>query len=113
MNLDTFLNHICNNEHLQFADTLAVIADYYDYQATEFTNGSLVNAAGVNEGSCKVFAFAQLQQLTEAQTLNLFGEHYRDVLADPEGTGHQNIRHFMQTGWQGIHFAAMALTAKA
>jgi len=73
----------------------------------------LVNQAGTNEGSCKIFAFAQLNQLNQQQTLNLFGDYYRlDVLNNPDGTGHQNIRNFMQFGWDGIRFNGEALTAK-
>jgi HopJ type III effector protein. len=34
--------------------------------------------------------------------LSLFAEHYAAVLATPEATDHQNIRQFMQNGWDGI-----------
>ena len=112
MSLDVFLNKIRQNEAVDFAETLAVIGEHYHYQPTEFCNGELVNAAGTNEGSCKVFSFAKLHDLTEAETLCLFGEHYRDVLADPSGSGHQNIRQFMKAGWQGIEFKSVALSAK-
>ena len=66
----------------------------------------MTNAAGSNEGSCKIFAFALHQQLTPEQTLNLFGDYYQDVLNDPNGTSHQNIRNFMHSGWTGIKFAS-------
>lgn len=112
MSLDVFLDKVRQDEAVDFAETLAVIGEHYHYQPTEFSNGELVNAAGTNEGSCKVFSFAKLHELSEAQTLSLFGEHYRDVLADPNGSGHQNIRHFMQSGWQGIEFKGVALVAK-
>jgi len=70
-----------------------------------------VNSAGTNEGSCKIFAFALIHQLSEQQTLNLFGDYYRiDVLTDPNGSGHQNIRNFIRDGWQGIDFKNVALT---
>jgi hypothetical protein len=36
-------------------------------------------------------AGAQLHQLNPAQTLDLFGNFYQDVLNDPEGDSHQNI----------------------
>lgn len=112
-----FLTQINNDEDVSFDDTMRVIADNYHYTEAEFSNGSgqdkLINAAGTNEGSCKIFAFAQLEQLTQAQTLALFGDFYRkDVLKDLSGTGHQNIRNFMLSGWDGIHFNTPALTAK-
>lgn len=95
---------------------MAVIAEFYHYQPTEFGNGlnqSLINEAGRNEGSCKIFAFAKLHQLTVEQTLALFGDYYRqDVLNNPEGNDHQNIRNFMRDGWEGIVFKGEALQAK-
>ncbi|MDD5124598.1 HopJ type III effector protein [Methylovulum sp.] len=112
MSLPLFLEKIKNNVPVSFAETMAVISDNYHYQPTEFSNGDLVNAAGTNEGSCRIFAFAQLNQLDPQQTLNLFGDYYRqEVLNDPHGTSHQNIRNFMQQAWGGIHFNGQALTA--
>ncbi|HEY8036884.1 MAG TPA: HopJ type III effector protein [Methylobacter sp.] len=116
MSLASFIEKVINNEAIGFNETIAVITENYDYQPTEFSNGLneqiLVNPAGTNEGSCKIFAFAQLHQLDQQQTLNLFGDYYRlDVLNDPNGTGHQNIRNFMQYGWDGVSFKGVALTA--
>jgi hypothetical protein len=113
MALETFLARIRNGEAVAFDDTLRVIAEHYDYQPSAFQNGTVDNAAGQNEGSCRVFAFARLHGLSAEQTLALFGEHYRDTLADPQGTSHANIRAFMRGGWEGIAFAGTPLTAKA
>ncbi|WP_432937431.1 HopJ type III effector protein [Kribbella sp. CA-253562] len=44
----------------QFADTLAFVAEHYDYQPQAFTNGDVDNAAGHNEGSCKTLILARL-----------------------------------------------------
>jgi hypothetical protein len=116
MSLPSFIEKIKNNTAVSFDETIAVIAENYHYQPTEFSNGldehTLVNRAGTNEGSCKIFAFAQINQLDQQQTLSLFGDYYRDVLNDPQGTGHLNIRSFMQYGWDGIHFKGVPLTAK-
>ena len=96
----------------KFSDVIAYIEARYNHTATAFKNGQQANAADQNQGSAKVFAFAQLQGLDQAQTLSLFAEHYTSVLATPHGTDHQNIRQFMQHGWDGIQFEAQALTAK-
>jgi hypothetical protein len=117
MSLTTFLQKIKNNEKVSFDETLSVITENYDYEPTEFSNGLnenvLVNSAGSNEGSCKIFAFAMINQLNQPQTLSLFGNFYhKDVLKDPTGTGHQNIRNFIKYGWDGINFTHQALTAK-
>lgn len=117
MSLPSFIEKIKNNAAISFDETIAVIAENYHYQPTEFSNGldehTLVNRSGTNEGSCKIFAFAQINQLDQQQTLSLFGDYYRlDVLNDPHGTGHLNIRNFMQYGWDGVCFKDMALTAK-
>ena len=110
MSLNTFINKVKSSEFVSFDDTMAIINDLYSYTPTTFTNGlgenSVTNIAGTNEGSCKIFAFAELNQLDKTQTLNLFGEFYQqDVLNNPSGSGHQNIRNFMQYGWEGIHFS--------
>jgi hypothetical protein len=113
MSLNTFLEKIHHNNPVSFTETIAVITDNYHYHATEFSNGLILNLAGTNEGSCKIFAFASIHQLSALQTLNLFGDYYRiEVLTDPNGSGHQNIRSFMQNGWQGIVFKGDALTVK-
>jgi hypothetical protein len=116
MSLDSFLEKIKNNEAISFYETIAVITENYHYTPTEFSSGldehRLVNPAGVNESSCKIFAFAKLNRLDRQQTLNLFGDYYRqDVLNDPQGTGHRNIRNFMKYGWDGISFSGEALAA--
>lgn len=113
MTLVAFIDKIHHNEAVSFNETIAVITDNYHYQPTEFSNAELINLAGTNEGSCKIFAFAQLNKLNPQQTLGLFGDYYRcDVLNDPEGAGHQNIRNFMRSGWEGIRFNDSPLTAK-
>ncbi|MGZ8190911.1 MAG: HopJ type III effector protein [Methylococcaceae bacterium] len=114
MSLNVFLEKIKNNEFVSFDETIAAITENYHYQPTEFSNGldedKLVNQAGTNEGSCKIFAFANIHGLDKQQTLNLFGDYYRqDVLNNPDGTSHQNIRNFMQYGWEGIRFNGEAL----
>lgn len=100
--------------NVEFEEVISVIDAYYDYTPTRFTNGvgdnPVVNQAGGNEGACKIFAFAQEQGLTEAQTLACFGRYYReDVLPHPEGKDHANIRRFITDGWDGIRFSGTAL----
>lgn len=116
MTLNEFIQQVKTGHDIDFQQTIAIIAEYYHYQPTQFSNGlqtPLLNEAGRNEGSCKIFAFAQLHQLDEQQTLSLFGNYYRlDVLGNPEGSDHQNIRHFIRDGWAGIAFAGTALRAK-
>ncbi|MDX2424774.1 MAG: HopJ type III effector protein [Cycloclasticus sp.] len=97
---------------LKFSDTMEIIEALYDFTPSGFTNGSTRNEAGENNGSCKLFAFAQLNEFTEPQTLALFGEFYREVLTNLDGNDHQNIRNFIQTGWSGIHFDQPPLTEK-
>ncbi len=115
MTLEIFLAKL-HKEPLavEFAETMAVIDHCYRYTPTAFENGGLHNDRGENEGSCKIFAFAQLNGLTEAQTLACFGHYYRDeVLGNPEGDDHRNIRQFIESGWQGIRFAGSALQTKS
>jgi hypothetical protein len=97
---------------ITFAETMQVIEDHYNFNPTVFTNGDTINNAGENNGSCKLFAFAMHQEFTKEATLLCFGEHYQSVLEDKNGTSHQNIRNFMQTGFKGLSFENEALTLK-
>ncbi|MCG8378457.1 MAG: HopJ type III effector protein [Proteobacteria bacterium] len=106
MDLENFLEKLDTNpETIEFDETMTVIDSNYVYTPTTFQNGGQHNNAGENEGSCKIFAFAKLHNLTREQTLHCFGKYYRDdVLGNPEGESHQNIRQFIKSGWDGIKF---------
>jgi len=116
MTPETLIAKIRAGQKPDFATTLAVIDSCYEYTPVAFSNGleerRIVNRAGENEGSCKVFGFASLHALTEEETLALFGEHYHHVLATPEGDDHRNIRTFMLDGWAGIQFDQQPLKAR-
>ncbi|MBB6369260.1 HopJ type III effector protein [Chryseobacterium shigense] len=102
-----------NPETIQFKEVISYIDEHYDFEPTSFKNGDTVNEAGQNNGSCKVFSFAKLKELSKEEALSLFGEFYReDVLNNPEGTDHQNIRNFITYGWEGISFEGEALKEK-
>lgn len=114
MNLETFLTKL-NTQPTQiaFTDTMATIEENYTFTPTTFTNGETKNEAGTNNGSCKIFAFGLLNNLNEEQSLACFGDYYRkDVLENPTGDDHQNIRNFMKSGWAGISFEGEALVSK-
>lgn len=118
MTLQTLISQLQNSpQTVQFSDVMETIATSYNYTPTRFTNGigehQVINEAGSNEGSCKIFAFAQLNNLNVEQTLACFGNYYRDdVLKNPDGNDHANIRNFMVYGWPGIHFEGEPLSAK-
>jgi hypothetical protein len=101
-----------NSTSIKFVLTMQVIEDKYNFTQTSFTNGEIKNKAGENSGSCKLFAFAIHQKLTKEATLFCFGEHYKNVLSDENGTSHQNIRNFMKTGFDGLSFENDTLTLK-
>lgn len=114
MELELFLNRLRSHpETIEFPDTVALINRLYRFVPTAFRNADLVNEAGQNSGSCRVFAFARLHDLTQEETLALFGAYYRaDVLRTPGGDSHPNIRRFMETGWDGIEFDGVPLRAR-
>jgi len=96
---------------ITFKDTMSCIEENYAFTETAFQNGKTHNKAGENSGSCKLFAFAQLNEFSQDETLACFGDYYRkDVLEHPEGTNHANIRNFMKFGWEGISFDGQALS---
>jgi len=112
MTVDDFLKKLNETpEKLEFSELMNVIDAEYEFSETAFTNGELLNKAGENSGSCKLFAFGKLNELTKQQTLDCFGAYYReDVLQNPDLDNHQNIRNYMKTGWAGIQFDGNALS---
>jgi hypothetical protein len=100
------------DDSLTFKEVIEFIEIYYLHQPTAFKNGEVHNEATQNQGSAKVLAFAQLNNLNEEDTLYLFADHYQSVLNNPNGTDHQNIRQFMIHGWRGIVFEGQALITK-
>lgn len=108
-----FLQLSTEPDTIDFQQTIALIDTLYDFTPTAFSNGEIHNAVGENNGSCKIFAFAAMHQLSAPQTLQLFGDYYRvEVLAEIKGNNHLNIRNFMRTGWDGIEFEGEPLQAK-
>tara|TARA_R110000772_G_scaffold79212_1_gene169552 strand:- start:303 stop:647 length:345 start_codon:yes stop_codon:yes gene_type:complete len=114
VNIDEFILKLAQHpELIAFNDTIDVIDDNYDFIPAKFTNNGTVNEENQNNGSCKIFAFGLLHSLSKQETLACFGSYYRDdVLTHPESDDHQNIRNFMQAGWDGIHFSSVALIAQ-
>jgi len=102
-----------HGDEFAFAETLAFIAEHYDYQPSAFSNGPVENPAEQNEGSCKTLGLALLEGLSLEETLRCFGEHYRSVLANPDGNDHGNIRALMATGLAGVRFDQQPLKRKA
>lgn len=109
--LITLIKKLKDNS-LSFKEVIEFIETDYQHQPTAFKNGEVYNEATQNQGSAKVFAFAQLNNLNQEDTLWLFAEHYQSVLNNPNGADHQNIRQFMTHGWTGIVFEGQALVAK-
>ncbi|EKO3559758.1 HopJ type III effector protein [Vibrio fluvialis] len=114
MELSALLTQLTERpENVVFAEVIATIDAHYYFTPTAFDNGETRNEANQNNGSCKIFAFAQLNQLSPEATLACFGDFYRqDVLQHPENDDHQNIRNFIRFGWDGVKFEGVALTAK-
>ncbi len=113
--LETLLEQIKRfPEKTEFNDVISIIDEHYRYIPTRFTNGTdndvVINTAGENEGSCKIFSFARINNLNKEQTLNCFGQYYRDdVLNNPDQSDHANIRTFIRYGWEHVTFEGDAL----
>lgn len=113
--LDAFLKLVKTDaKSIDFEQTMAAIEDGYDYTPVAFSCGAVESTAEQNQGSAKIFSFAKLQKMNKDNTLQLFGRFYRDdVLSNPSGDDHGNIRNFMKTGWDGVKFPdGMALKTK-
>lgn len=104
MTIAELITKIKQSEIVVFADVVACLDTNFLFIPTRFKNGDVVNEANQNNGSCKVFSFAKMHQLTKDETLFLFGEHYQNVMETPNDSDHQNIRNFMKFGWDGVEF---------
>ena len=105
--LHQFITAVQSSQPISFEQTILIIDEHYQFTPITFKNGLgneiIANQAGSNSGSCKIFAFARLHCLNQQQTLELFGDYYHiDVLNDPNGSSHANIRTFIKYGWAGI-----------
>ena len=113
LNIDKLIKTL-NSQAVDFKIVMQVIDENYDFTPTRFSNGNTQNEANTNNGSCKLFSFAQQHNLSQQATLNAFGDFYTiDVLQHPEKDDHQNIRNFIEFGWEGIQFEGRALTKKS
>ena len=114
MEYDQLLRSLSESpDDIEYNDVIELIDEMYDFTPVRFTNGTLVNEAGQNSGSCKIFAFAKRTRLSEQQTLYCFGSYYRDdVLKHPDNMDHANIRNFIETGWDGIEMDGAPLSMK-
>ena len=108
---ETFLNSLESDQAI-FADTIAFIDHWYVHTPTAFRNGPVYNGADQNQGSCKVLALAALLKLDRLQTLRCFGEHYRDVEANPNGESHRNLRRLYRDGLVDIEFECFPLVVR-
>lgn len=115
MTIDQFLTLLSDSpESIQFSETMQLIDTHYNFNPCEFSNGDQINEANQNNGSCKLLAFAKLNNLSIEQTLQCFGDYYRiDVLQHPNNDDHQNIRNLITHGWDGVHFKGTPLTIKS
>ena len=100
-------------DNFQFEVTIAFIEQNFNFTPSAFNNGGVLNTAEQNQGSCKIFALAQLLELSQQQALACFGQHYRDVLATPEVDNHHNLRRVLKEGLGNITFDAFPLEQKA
>ncbi|KZN30466.1 hypothetical protein N480_05795 [Pseudoalteromonas luteoviolacea S2607] len=114
-NIESFIKRVTTQGNtIEFEQTISLIDSHYEFNACAFKNGEQHNEAGTNLGSCKILAFAKLNNLSEHATLHCFGRYYReDVLLNPKGTDHANIRNFIQFGWQGVSFSQLPLVQKS
>lgn len=102
-----------SGDDLMFEDVMEIIDTHYEDGLIEFKNGDIVNKPGENEGSSKLLSYAALSGMDKETTLKLWGQYYREVLDDPDGDSHPNIRNFMKYGWEGVPFEnGIALTQK-
>ena len=114
MKIEEFIEQVKKGKRVSFKETMGVVEENYIYTPVRFFNGigddPVVNPSGTNEGSCKIFALGKRFGLSKEETVSLFGELYwKDVVENPDGADHANIRTFLRDGWEGIRFESEPL----
>lgn len=109
--LQQFRQQLTRDDHL-FADTLAFIERHYTFTPGAFVNNGLASDAGQNEGSRRTLGLAQLEGFSQEEALLAFAEHYRSVLATPDGQDHGNIRALLKGSLAGVHFDQAPLSRR-
>lgn len=102
---------------MMFQDVMNILRRHYECVPAAFATGvgtpkETRNPAGSNAASCLLLAAARRLGFSMPETLALYREHYRDVLADPDGVTHANIRALIANGWAGVEFSADPLRLK-
>ena len=93
----------------------AAVTDFGFWRALVWGGPSaliVAGAAGI-EASGRWPRLALLEGLSLEETLRAFGEHYRAVLANPDGSDHGNIRALQTHGLAGVRFSQQALQRNA
>ena len=67
---------------------------------------------GSHRFTSMTLGLALLEGLSDQHALLAFGEHYRSVLATPEGNDHGNIRALIAHGLAGVQFTAPPLSRR-
>lgn len=84
---------------------MGAIEEMCEVSLVSFSVGDVQSTKGENMDSAKILSFAKLLRLSQDDTLQLFGTYYRDdVLSNPGGTNHPNIRAFISGGWDAVSF---------
>jgi hypothetical protein len=92
-----------------FIDTQNMITKWaednkYIYSANGFSVGDVYNDLNGNQWSAKILSYAKINNLSLKETLNLFEEHYQDVLNNPNVDTHKNIRALIKNGLEKVKF---------
>jgi len=99
-------------EELSFAQIIDTLDQHFSFLPGAFSVGQVESSESENQKSLRVLAFAQMMQLPKEQALKLWGEHYRQVLQEPEGTSHGNIRAFLVGGFEAVRLPSGVISVK-
>lgn len=85
-------------KNTDFGNTIQAIDSILETEPVDFVNGEVPNTSGENLWSLKVLAFGKMMWFHTQEVLSMFWEYYREVIDNPDGNSHQNIRALQKTG---------------
>ena len=96
-------NHINMQAKLLGFDAVSVALEaFFNFTDMPMQIGSVKNEVGQNLGSKIRCAVAVELGASKEELLSWFGVFHKEVLADPDGDNHPNIRAIMEHGIAGI-----------
>jgi hypothetical protein len=88
----------------KFLDIQNIINKNYNYETNGFMTGRIYNDKANSQWSERIIRYTIINKLNTQKTLELFREHYKEVLDNTNTDTHENIISIMKSGIESAKF---------